>query len=84
MTMGQTGMGGLSDMKMPVPENSVPMYGGPGPFGTIDMGGMFTLLKVRENPEAAGDAWYKHPAGTVAEQAHAADLARDGIDPAAG
>jgi hypothetical protein len=81
MTMGQTGMGGMSEMKMPVPENSVPMYGGAGPFGTIDMGGMFTLLKVRDNPAADGDAWYKHPQGTVASEAQAADLTADGIDP---
>ncbi|HET8939629.1 MAG TPA: copper oxidase [Polyangiales bacterium] len=83
MTMGQTGMGGMAEMKMPVPENSVPMYGGPGPFGMIDMGGMFTLLKVRDNPAADGDAWYKHPEGTVASEAQAADLTADGIDPTA-
>ena len=81
MTMGHTGMGGMSEMKMPVPENSVPMAGGPGPFGMIDMGGMFTILKVRDNPEADGDAWYKHPEGTVASLANAADLTADGIDP---
>jgi manganese oxidase len=81
MTMGHTGMGGMSEMTMPIPENSVPMRGGPGPFGMIDMGGMFTLLKVRENPEADGDAWYKHPPGTVATLAQAADLAADGVDP---
>lgn len=81
MTMGHTGMGGMAEMKMPVPENSVPMRGGPGPFGMIDMGGMFTILKVRDNPEADGDAWYKHPPGTVADVARAADLTADGIDP---
>ena len=27
----------------------IPMVGGAGPFGTITMGGMFTILKVREN-----------------------------------
>jgi FtsP/CotA-like multicopper oxidase with cupredoxin domain len=81
MTMGHTGMGGMSEMKMPIPENSVPMFGGPGPFGMIDMGGMFTILKVRDNPEADGDAWYKHPEGTVASLANASDLTADGIDP---
>ena len=25
------------------------MLGGKGPFGTIDMGGMFTILKVRDH-----------------------------------
>jgi FtsP/CotA-like multicopper oxidase with cupredoxin domain len=80
MTMGHTGMGGMSEMKMPIPENSVPMFGGPGPFGMIDMGGMFTILKVRR--QLAGDrdpGWYEHPAGTVSAKASAAELARDGI-----
>jgi FtsP/CotA-like multicopper oxidase with cupredoxin domain len=80
MTMGQNGMGGMSEMKMPIPENSVPMQGGPGPFGMIDMGGMFTILKVRDKPETDRDAWYKHPDGTVATQASAEDLEKDGID----
>ena len=42
-----------------------------GPFGNLDMGGMFTVLKVREGL-ARGDyrdpGWYKHPAGTVARE----------------
>jgi FtsP/CotA-like multicopper oxidase with cupredoxin domain len=80
MTMGQNGMGGMSEMAMAVPENSVPMRGGPGPFGMIDMGGMFTIVKVREQPESDGDAWYKHPEGTVATVARAEDLEKDGID----
>src|SRR5688500_4481307 len=49
MTMGQEGMGEMhlhGSMKMP--ENSVPMVGADGPFGYITMGGMFTILKVRE------------------------------------
>lgn len=83
MTMGHTGMGSMAEMEMPIPENSVPMHGGKGPFGTIDMGGMFTILKVRDNPEADGNAWYKHPEGTVASLAEPADLAADGIDPSA-
>ncbi|MDB4977581.1 MAG: copA [Myxococcaceae bacterium] len=81
MAMGTTGMGNMSDMQMPVPPNSLPMRGAPGPFGYIDMGGMFTVLKVRDDPGAA-DAmgWYKYPAGTVAGPADAARLAADGID----
>ncbi len=82
MTMGQEGMGGMEEMGMPVPAHSIPMKGGKGPFGTIDMGGMFTVLKVRDNPEAEdGTGWYPHPRGTVAEQAAPARLAADGIDP---
>lgn len=43
--------------------------GGQGPFGSVEMGGMFTVVKVRAD-QKPGDykspAWYKHPAGTVA------------------
>lgn len=80
MTMGQTGMGGMADMNMPIPPNSLPMKGGPGPFGTIDMGGMFTVLKVREDPERADPAgWYQAPPGTLPGPADPAAMRRDGI-----
>ena len=53
----------------------------PGPFGYIDMGGMFTILKVRDNPEAADPAgWYAHPAGSVAGPADPERMRADGID----
>ena len=82
MTMGANGMGDMAEMKMPVPPNSIPMVGGRGPFGTIDMGGMFTVLKVRDDPEREdGTGWYEHPKGTVADVADERDLAADGIDP---
>jgi FtsP/CotA-like multicopper oxidase with cupredoxin domain len=80
MTMGDTGMGDMGEMGMKAPKNSIPMVGEDGPFDYIAMGGMFTLLKVREalaNYEDPG--WYKHPAGTVAEIASDDDLRRDGI-----
>jgi hypothetical protein len=81
MSMGTTGMGGMGDMGMPIPPNSVPMRGGPGPFGTIDMGGMFTVLKVRDEPDAADpSAWYAQPEGTRPQRAEESALARDGID----
>jgi hypothetical protein len=80
MTMGESGMGGMGEMQMPIPPNSLPMKGGPGPFGYIDMGGMFTIIKVRENPKAADlTGWYKHPHGTVAHQANPQQMAKDGI-----
>jgi hypothetical protein len=82
MTMGQSGMGDMGDMRMPVPENSIPMRGGRGPFASIDMGGMFTVLKVRDKPtpqDVAG--WYTHPAGSVAEPASPDELAADGFQP---
>lgn len=73
MPMGESGM--LEHARhigrIVEPVNTLPMMGGPGtegPFGMIDMGGMFTVLKVRDHLEPGDDAgWYKHPAGTVAE-----------------
>jgi hypothetical protein len=44
------------------------------------MGGMFTSLKVRDEPAKADPAgWYVHPAGTVAELAEPSRMAADGI-----
>ena len=78
MTMGETGMGDMHMMQLP--DNSISMLGGDGPFGYIDMGGMFTVVKVRK--KLVGDTdpgWYDNPPGTVASEATAAELARDGI-----
>jgi manganese oxidase len=67
-------------MGMAIPNNSIPMVGGEGPFGYITMGGMFTLVKVRDELEEGKDpGWYVNPPGTVAEAATATELARDGI-----
>jgi FtsP/CotA-like multicopper oxidase with cupredoxin domain len=80
MTMGTAGMGGMGEMKMPIPPNSAPMRGGDGPFSYIDMGGMFTVLKVRDDPDRADpNGWYSHPSGTVAGPASAAQLLSDGV-----
>ena len=47
------------------------MMTGRGPFGPAEMGGMFTLLKVRRG-QKPGDytdrAWFRHPAGSVAHE----------------
>jgi hypothetical protein len=81
MTMGTKGMGGMAEMNMPIPKNSLPMRGGPGPFSYIDMGGMFTLLKVRAPGTTLDPAsWYEHPPNTIAGRAHPSQLAADGID----
>ncbi len=81
MTMGQTGMGDMGDMGMPVPDNSIPMVGGRGPHDYITMGGMFTVLKVRERLEGHEDpGWYENPPGTQAVAASTDELRRDGID----
>jgi hypothetical protein len=89
MTMGQTGQGDMATMGMPVPKNSVPMLGAKGKHDVITMGGMATVLKVRDRLNGYGDpGWYELPAGTQSIEADAADLKRDGIDvehsPAAG
>lgn len=82
MTMGTNGMAQMGEMEMPVPENSIPMRGGPGAFGRIDMGGMFTILKVRPNLTSYDDpGWYEHPDGTVARPATEEELRADGIEP---
>lgn len=82
MTMGQTGMGEMATMKMPVPENTIPMRGLEGPFGPSIFGGMANLLKVRDYPVTYEDpGWYQFPAGTVASAVTDRDLERDGIDP---
>jgi len=70
MAMGETGMAGHAAHidHLPGPKNTLPMMTGKGPFGNIEMGGMFTVIKVR-NELANYDkdpGWYKHPEGTVA------------------
>ena len=69
MVMGDKGMADMGAMEMPLPDNTLPMMTGTGPFGPIEMGGMFSVVKVRDEV-AAGDysepAPYRHPAGTVA------------------
>jgi hypothetical protein len=81
MTMGQTGMGDMGEMGMRVPPNSIPMLGGQGPYDPITMGGMFTILKVRDELPADGSdpGWYQSPPDTLASPAADEDLRRDGI-----
>jgi hypothetical protein len=66
MAMGSTGMAEMADMEMPLPDNTLPMMTGQGPFGSVEMGGMFSLLKVRAD-QKPGDysdpGWYLAPAG---------------------
>jgi len=59
MTMGHTGA--AMNMEMGRAENTPSMRGTPGPFGdVIDMGGMFTILKVRERLDSYADpGWYR-------------------------
>ena len=71
MSMGQHGMADMAEMEMPMPDNTLPMMTGQGPFGGVGMGGMFSVLKVRRD-QAPGDysnpGWYKHPPGTLATE----------------
>ena len=74
MAMGKDGMsehGGHVAMGLAGPENTLPMMTGDGPFGPVEMGGMFTVLKVRDDL-APGDyrdpGWYSHPQGTIARR----------------
>ena len=69
MPMGTAGMADMGAMEMEIPENTVPMMTGWGPHGPIEMGGMFSVVKVREGI-SAGDysdpGWYENPPGTQA------------------
>jgi FtsP/CotA-like multicopper oxidase with cupredoxin domain len=69
MPMGSAGMADMGEMEMPLPENTLPMISGFAQFGAVEMGGMFSVVKVREGL-ARGDykdpGWFKHPEGTVA------------------
>lgn len=72
-------MYGTSEMmdmgfEMKYPPNLSPI-GSPGPFGVIEMGGMFTIFKVRDNLTSYADpGWYKHPPGTIAEAVDMSDM----------
>jgi len=69
MVMGERGMADMGEMEMPLPDNTLPMMTGSGPFGPIEMGGMFSVVKVREGlarNDYKDPGWYKHPPGTVA------------------
>lgn len=75
MAMGRDGMSEHQehiDMgHMPGPENTLAMMNGKGPHGNIEMGGMFTVLKVRDDlkPGSYADpGWYQNPPGTEARK----------------
>lgn len=75
MPMGETGMSEMTEMAemmdMPLPENTLPMMSGKGQFGAVEMGGMFTTVKVREGlarNDYKDPGYFKHPKGTVARE----------------
>ena len=69
MAMSERGMADMAEMEMPLPDNTLPMMTGQGPYGSVEMGGMFTVVKVRRD-QKPGDhsdpGWYQQPAGTQA------------------
>lgn len=66
--MGGNGQMGGHHMQGQGLKNYLPM-GSPGPHGTIEMSGMFTVLKVREKIDGNEDpGWYINPPGTQAER----------------
>jgi FtsP/CotA-like multicopper oxidase with cupredoxin domain len=71
MAMGENGMAehATHAKHMPGPKNTLPMMMGNGPFGPLEMGGMFTIVKVRDGIESYDDpGWYQHPPGTIAHK----------------
>jgi hypothetical protein len=63
------------------------MMTGQGPFGSVEMGGMFSVLKVRAD-QKPGDysdpGWYQHPQGTIAYEWTGAPLAEPARQGSAG
>ena len=68
MVMGERGMADMAEMQMSLPDNTLPMMTGNGPYGAIAMGGMFSTVKVRKGlarDDYKDPGWYKAPRGTV-------------------
>lgn len=75
MAMGERGMSEHqthSEMgHMPGPENTLPMMMGKGPHGNLEMGGMFTVVKVRDNikpGDFSDPGWYPSPKSEIARR----------------
>jgi FtsP/CotA-like multicopper oxidase with cupredoxin domain len=71
MVMGERGMADMAEMEMPLPDNTVPMMTGEGPFGSVEMGGMFSVVKVRADQKPndySNPGWFRHPKDTRAYQ----------------
>jgi FtsP/CotA-like multicopper oxidase with cupredoxin domain len=71
MPMGSKGMADMGSMEMPLPDNTLPMMTGYAQFGPVEMGGMFSILKVREglaSNDYKDPGAYKNPEGTVAHE----------------
>jgi hypothetical protein len=87
MPMGSAGMAEMGEMEMAAPDNTLPMMTGFGQFGPIEMGGMFSVVKVREGlaaNEYKDPGWFKHPPGTVAYEYKGPRLGQAPAAPARG
>ncbi len=66
MVKGERGMVDLTEMTMPLSENTLPMTTGDRPCGSVEMGELFSMLKVRADlapDDFSEPGWYKHPEG---------------------
>jgi FtsP/CotA-like multicopper oxidase with cupredoxin domain len=71
MSMGEYGMAEHQHHAghMQGPPNTLPMMMGQGPYGNLEMGGMFTVMKVRDRIASYADpGWYRAPSGTAARR----------------
>ena len=74
MAMGENGMSEHSEhvaMGLTGPENTLPMMAGQGQFGPIEMGGMFTVVKVRDDLAAEDfrdPGPYRYPKDRIARR----------------
>jgi hypothetical protein len=78
MPMGSAGMAEMGEMEMPMPDNTLPMMTGFGQFGPLEMGGMFSVVKVREGlarDDYRDPGHYQNPPGTVAYEVASAPAA---------
>jgi manganese oxidase len=67
--MGSEGMAMMGSMEHAMSDNTLPMMTGFSQFGPIEMGGMFTVVKIREGlarNDYTDPGPYQHPPGTVA------------------
>jgi manganese oxidase len=77
MVMGERGMADMQEMQMPLPDNTLPMMMGTGQYGPLEMGGMFTTVKVREGlarDDYRDPGAYRHPKSTLAYEWQGASL----------
>ena len=66
MVMGERDVADMTEMSMPLPDTTLPMMLGEGPHGSVEMGVVVSILKVRKNiPHGAyvDLGWYTHPQG---------------------